>query len=143
MLNVEHLLENAICDLEKYEVHEAYRQFIESPCNIEMAEGTGIRLDDVWVMAVYCNTTLRQDWKEKWEKEAGRWIPVTERLPEEWVEVLVFARCRPDAEGFVQTAVYIGNPGYWRVTWNHCMLEYNIVTHWKRLPEEPKEERDA
>ena len=70
MLNVEHLLENAICDLEKYEVHEAYRRFIESPCNIEMAEGAGIRLDDVWVMAVYCDATLRWDWKEKWEKEA-------------------------------------------------------------------------
>lgn len=86
MMNVEHLLENAICDLEKYEVHEAYRQFIESPCNIEMAEGTGIRLDDVWVMAVYCDTTLRQGWKEKWKKEAERRIPVTERLPEEWAE---------------------------------------------------------
>lgn len=68
----------------------------------------------------------------------NRWIPVTERLPEEWTEVLVFARCRPDAEGFVQTAVYIGNPGYWRVTWNHCMLEYNIVTHWMPLPEPPE-----
>jgi hypothetical protein len=72
-----------------------------------------------------------------------RWIPVTERLPEEWTEVLVFARCRPDADGFVQTAVYIGNPGCWRVTWNNCMLEYNIVTHWRPLPEEPKEDADA
>lgn len=66
-----------------------------------------------------------------------RWIPVTEMLPEEWAEVLVFARCRPDADGFVQTAVYIGIPGYWRVMWNSCMLEYNIVTHWMPLPEPP------
>ena len=68
------------------------------------------------------------------------WIPVTERLPEEWTEVLVFARCRPGADGFVQTAVYIGVPGYWRVAWNHNMLEYNIVTHWMPLPEQPGEE---
>ncbi len=138
MLNIEHLIENAVCDLEKYEVQEAYKQFIESPCNIELAEGTGIRLDDVWVMAVYCTTTLRQDWKEKWEDEACRWIPVTERLPEEWTEVFVFARCHPDSEGFVQTAVYTGNPGKWRVTWDHCLLEDNIVTHWMPLPEPPE-----
>ena len=74
MLNAEHLLENAICDLEKYEVHEAYKQFMESPCNIELAENAGIRLDDVWVMAVYCCTTIKQDWKEKWEDEAEELI---------------------------------------------------------------------
>lgn len=74
MLNAEHLLENAICELEKYEVHEAYKQFMESPCNIELAENAGIRLDDVWVMAVYCCATLRQDWKEKWEDEAEELI---------------------------------------------------------------------
>lgn len=103
---------------------------------------------------------MRQDWLENGENECiydtnavldsiddrptvNRWIPVTERLPEEWVEVLVFARCHPDAEGFVQTAVYIGNPGYWRIMWNASMLEYNIVTHWMPLPEEPKEDADA
>ena len=116
---------------------------MEKPINIMMSKDSGCPLNAVWEMAIYCDTTMRQDWNEKWEKEAERWIPVTERLPEEWVEVLVFARCRPDTEGFVQTAVYIGNPGYWRVTWNQCMLEYNIVTHWMPLPEPPKDGNDA
>lgn len=102
---------------------------------------------------------MRQDWLENGENEyiydtnavldsiddqptVSRWIPVTERLPEEWEPVLVLTRSHPDAEGFVQTAVYIGNPGYWRVTWNHCMLEYNTVTHWMPLPEPPADEKE-
>lgn len=69
-----------------------------------------------------------------------RWIPVTERMPEEWTKVLVFARCHPDADGFVQTSVYIGIPGKWRVTWNHTLLDDNVVTHWMPLPEPPEVE---
>jgi hypothetical protein len=66
------------------------------------------------------------------------WIPVSERLPEEWKEVLVLSE-------FVccETAVYLGIPGKWRVTWNHNMLEENSITHWMPLPEPPKEENNA
>lgn len=125
MLNVERLLENAICDLEKYEVHEAYRQFIESPCNIEMAEGTGIRLDDVWVMAVYCDTTLRRDWKEKLEKEAERWIPVTDRKPEHDDIVIAFF---PEMRGTECS----------RQIQKGWSVKLKICSHWMPLPEEPK-----
>ena len=62
-----------------------------------------------------------------------KWIPVTERLPEEWVTVLVWSRC-----GFCETAVYLGIPGKWRVTWNHDMLEVDTITHWMPLPEPPE-----
>ena len=64
-----------------------------------------------------------------------RWIPVTERLPEEWEDVLVWSW-----SGFCEVAVYLGTPGKWRVCWNHTMLEDNSVTHWMPLPEPPKGE---
>ena len=64
-----------------------------------------------------------------------QWIPVTERLPEEWVAVLVWSEY-----GFCEVAVYLGIPGKWRVTWNHAMLEVDSITHWMPLPEPPKEE---
>ena len=64
-----------------------------------------------------------------------QWIPVTERLPEEWVDVLVWSKC-----GFCETAVYLGIPGKWRVTWNHDMLEVDSITHWMPLPTPPVRE---
>ena len=63
-----------------------------------------------------------------------QWIPVTERLPEEWEAVLVYSWC-----GFCETAVYLGVPGKWRVTWDHTMMDDGIVTHWMPLPQPPKE----
>ena len=63
------------------------------------------------------------------------WIPVSERLPEEWKEVLVLSEF-----DFCETAVYLGIPGKWRVTWNHAMLEENSITHWMPLPEPPIKE---
>ena len=137
MTNAEHLIKNAVTALELHDPYEAYSIFMYNPRNAEMAALAGVSLDAVWEMAVYCDTTLWQDWKEKWEKEAERWIPVTERLPGEWTEVLVFVRCRPGAEGFLQTAVYIGNPGCWRIAWNHYLLDDNSVTHWMPLPDAP------
>ena len=65
---------------------------------------------------------------------AQKWIPVTERLPDERIAVIVWS-----AAGFSTTAHYIGNEGKWRVTWNHERLEAP-VTHWIPLPEPPKGE---
>lgn len=64
-----------------------------------------------------------------------RWIPVEERLPEEWEDVLVWSKY-----GFWEVAVYLGIPGKWRVLWNHDMVDEHIITHWLPLPEPPKEE---
>ena len=63
------------------------------------------------------------------------WIPVTERLPEPWKQVLIYSR-----HDFCESAFYIGVPGKWRVTWNHEMLDADSVTHWIPLPEPPKGE---
>lgn len=64
----------------------------------------------------------------------NKWIPVTERLPEEWVPVLVNSKY-----GFITTAIYIGIHGKWRFTQTHVFFEYDSVTHWMPLPEPPKE----
>lgn len=61
----------------------------------------------------------------------GKWISVSERLPEEWKDVLVL-----DAIGCANVAVYLGDCGKshipWRVSWNHDFLEAP-VTHWMPL----------
>ena len=63
------------------------------------------------------------------------WISVKERLPEPWKQVLIYSR-----HDFCESALYIGAPGKWRVTWNHEMLDDDSVTHWMPLPEPPKGE---
>ena len=63
------------------------------------------------------------------------WIPVKDRLPELWKQVLIYSR-----HDFCESAFYIGVPGKWRVTWNHEMLDADSVTHWMPLPELPKGE---
>lgn len=63
------------------------------------------------------------------------WVPVTERLPEPWKQVLIYSR-----HDFCESAVYIGVSGKWRVTWNHEMLDADSVTHWMPLPQPPKGE---
>ena len=60
-----------------------------------------------------------------------RWIPVTERLPEEMTPVLTWS-CPGN---FMQTARWDGSE--WKNTWNLALLRY--VTHWMPLPERPKE----
>ena len=61
------------------------------------------------------------------------WISVKDGLPEEWTDVLVFSRF-----GFIETAVYTGAHGKWRIGWNGDMLEADSITHWMPLPEPPK-----
>lgn len=77
-----------------------------------------------------------QAYRNGLEDGKPKWIPVTERLPKEWEEVLVWSRF-----GFCEVAVYLGIPGKWRVTWNHDLLEVDSITHWMPLPEPPKQER--
>lgn len=78
---------------------------------------------------------IEQAYKNGYADGTPKWIPVTERLPEEWVGVLVLSRY-----GFCEVAVYIGLRGKWRITWNHDLFELDSVTHWMPLPEPPKGE---
>ena len=63
------------------------------------------------------------------------WISVKDGLPEPWKQVLIYSR-----HDFCESAVYIGIPGKWRVTWNHEMLDADSVTHWMPIPQLPKGE---
>lgn len=69
-----------------------------------------------------------------------KWIPVTERLPEEWRPVLGLIQfCDEEEPPAQQVLWYLGN-GHWRETWRGDMIE-SAVTHWMPLPEAPKGER--
>lgn len=76
MSDAEHLIENAIMAMEKYPYEESRRVFFETPINIMMSKDSGCPMNAVWEMAVYCDTTLRQYWREKWEDEADKRISV-------------------------------------------------------------------
>lgn len=62
-----------------------------------------------------------------------KWIPVTERLPEELKNVLAYT----DVGSFAETAHWTGYR--WEKTWDFEVL-YG-VTHWMPLPEAPNGER--
>ena len=61
------------------------------------------------------------------------WVSVDDRLPKDWTDVLVSSRF-----GFLETAVYTGTPGKWRIGWNGDMLEADSITHWMPIPQPPK-----
>ena len=65
------------------------------------------------------------------EPAVMEWIPVTERLPESDVVVLVCG-----SRGGVYTA-YMHCPGYWHKL--NSKSHYCNPTHWMPLPEPPKE----
>ena len=71
------------------------------------------------------------------EQEERRWIPVEERLPQNYISVLAYI---PTAEPLPMVhEAYIGDDGEW-----HSSVFYGIeneyVTHWMPLPEPPKGE---
>lgn len=69
------------------------------------------------------------------EQEQRRWIPVTERLPENYISVLVYL----PGERPLPTVheAYIGDDGEW-----HSSVVYGVenadVTHWMPMPEPTK-----
>jgi TolA-binding protein len=64
-------------------------------------------------------------------KEQNRWIPVSERLPEKNVGVLV---CFDEYDAAL---AYINNWGLWRKSLSHLAVS---PTHWMHLPTHPKPE---
>ena len=71
------------------------------------------------------------------EQEERQWIPVEERLPQNYISVLVYT---PTAEPLPMVhEAYIGDDGEW-----HSSVVYGVnnedVTHWMPMPEPPKED---
>ena len=71
---------------------------------------------------------------EAGKKDAVKWIPVTERLPEDWCPVLVMVReVEKPLLGSYRENVWFHE------RWNTTFIN-GAVTHWMPLPEPPKGE---
>jgi hypothetical protein len=134
MTNAEHLIETAVTALELHDPYDAYSIFMYNPRNAEMAARAGVSLDVVWEMAQYCYTTLRTEWHGD-NQSSFRWIPVTERLPEARVDVLV-ATPKRGGENRVRVGWYSDVTESWHVG---VFDTQEKVTHWMPLPDAPKE----
>lgn len=71
------------------------------------------------------------------EQDERRWVPVEERLPQNYISVLVYI---PTAEPLPMVhEAYIGGDGEW-----HSSVFYGIenedVTHWMPMPKTPVED---
>lgn len=84
------------------------------------------------------------DWFEaaqEYKEQIPRWIPASERLPEEHNHYLVHIECKCDGElmsKWTQVAWFCE-----KFYWEHLHSEdvfKETVTHWMPLPEPPKEE---
>lgn len=95
-------------------------------------------------------THILEKLADHWCNKVPEWIPVTERLPEKDIEVLVFAE--GIIEGFFGDTVIAISKRYdfkiftdsegvevWQSPWQYFLTDYEI-THWMPLPEPPKEE---
>jgi hypothetical protein len=74
-------------------------------------------------------------------RERERWIPVSERLPEDAKDVLVLAHWeRKDNRGIVDSLAHVAwldGDGYWYIN-SQTMLRRDAVTHWRPLPPSPE-----
>jgi hypothetical protein len=79
-------------------------------------------------------------------REAQRWIPVAERLPEDGNDVLVIASGKPqdnlNLDGAYEFASYLKNDGGWFFD-AYPDWETPTITHWMPLPEPPAAEEGA
>ena len=72
--------------------------------------------------------------KQATSDETSKWIPVTERLPEIYTQVLCFTGSS------VQLAMYEGNDKWFTSYHSYTLEGKNLFTHWMPLPEPPKGE---
>ena len=88
-------------------------------------------------------------WFDQYQKDVPRWIPVTERLPEEMAESRGewSAEIRPSDDVLVwllpekrqSVAWYSHAYNEWTTVDENTVYCFEEVTHWKPLPEPPKE----
>lgn len=74
-----------------------------------------------------------------WDAPAvNRWIPCSERMPEENVYVIAWAKRKHHSRAIM--AILIN--GIWKIGVNDCSDGFHVqgeITHWMPLPEPPKE----
>jgi hypothetical protein len=76
-------------------------------------------------------TGTKEEVISKWNTRSDRWIPVTERVPEDERKVLACNSCG------IATACLAG--GEWR-SWATTYPLSGTVTHWRELPEMPRKQ---
>lgn len=111
--------------MQKNEIRE---QLVEL---ISEAQDCGCDVTDV-VDMIYVENEVLADHLLAHGVTFQRWIPVSERLPEDCETVLVYA------VGYMELGWYDTDNGEWRsdeYTW-----DADEVTHWLPLPQTPKEE---
>jgi hypothetical protein len=87
-----------------------------------------------------CGYAIRADYLIANGVTIAKWIPVTERLPEEWTNVLVYSGGNYDVLMYRPNRretlcfMYQDECGYWKEKHSPS------VTHWMPLPEPPKGE---
>ena len=77
---------------------------------------------------------VRLETKQATSDENKRWIPVTDRLPDDYSDVLAYKKDEYESRIF---------PAHYdHGIWYDCILHANIstVTHWMPVPEPPKED---
>lgn len=91
-----------------------------------------------------CFRTLLKDtlaYIQQLEAQVPKWISVEERLPEDNLNVLVYAIGNNENSVIAMTGYTHNMYGYniegWRSPWQYFFYEYKI-THWMPLPEPPK-----
>lgn len=92
-----------------------------------------------------CFRTLLEDaltYIQQLETHLPKWISVEERLPEDNLNVLVYAIGNNENSVIAMTSYTHNMYGYniegWCSPWQYFFYEYKI-THWMPLPEPPKE----
>lgn len=75
-----------------------------------------------------CMTVLAADHLLANGVTVQRWIPVTERLPDEDGYYLTLRECG-----------YVGSRYFYKDNPNHFTRTHSMLTHWMPLPEPPKE----
>ena len=80
------------------------------------------------------------------EKMRQRWIPATERLPENYGEYLVTVEGVDPPGRYVTIWTYLAWCGKWADGDDDFVVnpdEDGAVTHWMKIPEPPKEDSDG
>lgn len=75
MSNIEHLIENAICCLER---GETYDDFLSYGFNPDMLKLVKSPAEEIWQMAIYAHTTYRESiiWETEDRLEAAYGYPI-------------------------------------------------------------------
>lgn len=116
---------------------------VEAISKLAAYEDSGLSPAEVCIMDKTDRTVIK-GMKALLDKGYGRWIPVTERLPEEdvgglSVDVLFFTPY--DSYRHIYAGYVNLETGRWRAIDSPGLCKY-VVTHWMPLPAEPDEEEE-